>query len=51
MNVDDTKYRVIGDTSYPLGTTENYQYISIYAAMAKAKIKPIHSLHKAEKPS
>ena len=22
---DDTKYRVIGTTNYPLGTSENYQ--------------------------
>lgn len=24
-NEDDTKYRVMGNTNYPLGTTENYQ--------------------------
>lgn len=48
---DDTKYRILGDTQYPLGTTENYQYRIFYTAMAKTETKPILSLRLAESNS
>lgn len=40
MNVDDTKYRVIGDTSYPLGTTGELSVYFYLCSYGKSKIKP-----------
>ena len=36
---DDTKYRVIGSTNYPLGTSENYQYFISHVVMASLRTK------------